>query len=155
MKKEKFLAIDGFDEQLSGYEDDYLFLRFFEIGRVFYLPEPTLRWRMYGDNYSFSNRMLKSRLYYWKKLLKNYTNDGQDSFRVHMISMRFFQEFLTQSLAQFKSSNDLYIRSMEGAKEIIPYLPMFPRLIFSIGFAIPHKFNLYMMVKISRFFRSG
>jgi hypothetical protein len=110
---------------------------------------------MYGDNYSFSSRMLKSRLYYWKKLLKNYTNDGTDTFRSHMISMRFFQEFLTQSLAQFQSDSELYRHSMDGAKEIIPHLPLFPRLIFSIGFALPKNFNLTAMVKISRFFRSG
>ena len=155
IKKEKYEAVGGFDVNLSGYEDDDLFLRIFEIGRIFYLPEPTLRWRMYGDNYSFSSRMLKSRLYYWKKLLKNYTNDGRDTFRSHMISMRFFQEFLTQSLAQFQSGSELYRHSMDGAKEIIPHLPLFPRLIFSIGFALPKKFNLTAMVKISRFFRSG
>ena len=153
IKKEKYHAVGGFDVNLSGYEDDDLFLRLFEIGKVFYLPTPTLRWRMYGDNYSFSSRMLKSRLYYWKKLLKNYTNDGRDTFRVRMISMRFFQEFLTQSLAQFQAGNDLYRHSMDGAKEIIPYLPKFPRLVFSIGFALPQKMTLRAMVKASHYFR--
>ena len=153
IKKEKYQAVGGFDVNLSGYEDDDLFLRLFEIGKVFYLPTPTLRWRMYGDNYSFSSRMLKSRLYYWKKLLKNYTNDGRDTFRVRMISMRFFQEFLTQSLAQFQAGNDLYRHSMDGAKEIIPYLPKFPRLVFSIGFALPQKMTLRAMVKASHYFR--
>lgn len=153
IKKEKYQAVGGFDVNLSGYEDDDLFLRLFEIGKVFYLPTPTLRWRMYGDNYSFSGRMLKSRLYYWKKLLKNYTNDGRDTFRVRMISMRFFQEFLTQSLAQFQAGNDLYRHSMDGAREIIPYLPKFPRLVFSIGFALPQKMTLRAMVKASHYFR--
>ena len=36
-------AIGGFDVNLSGYEDDDLFLRIFEIGKVFYLPISTLR----------------------------------------------------------------------------------------------------------------
>ena len=153
IKKEKYHAVGGFDVNLSGYEDDDLFLRLFEIGKVFYLPTPTLRWRMYGDNYSFSSRMLKSRLYYWKKLLKNYTNDGRDTFRVRMISMRFFQEFLTQSLSQFQAGKDLYRHSMDGAKEIIPYLPKFPRLVFSIGFALPQKMTLRAMVKASHLFR--
>ena len=155
MKKEIYEAVGGFDVNLSGYEDDDLFLRIFEIGKVFYLPVSTLRWRMYGDNYSFSGRMLKSRSYYWKKLLQNYTNDQRDTFRVRMISMRFFQEFLTQSLAQFQAGSELYRHSMEGAREIIPYLPKFPRLVFSIGFALPQKFTLRAMVKISHYFRSS
>ena len=155
MKKEIYDAVGGFDVNLSGYEDDDLFLRIFEIGKVFYLPVSTLRWRMYGDNYSFSGRMLKSRSYYWKKLLRNYTNDQKDTFRVRMISMRFFQEFLTQSLAQFQAGSELYRHSMEGAREIIPYLPKFPRLVFSIGFALPQQFTLRAMVKISHYFRSS
>ena len=155
MKKEIYDAVGGFDVNLSGYEDDDLFLRIFEIGKVFYLPVATLRWRMYGDNYSFSGRMLKSRSYYWKKLLQNYTNDHKDTFRVRMISMRFFQEFLTQSLAQFQAGSELYRHSMEGAREIIPYLPKFPRLVFSIGFALPQQFTLRAMVKISHYFRSS
>ena len=153
IKKEKYDAIGGFDVNLSGYEDDDLFLRIFEIGKVFYLPISTLRWRMYGDNYSFSSRMLKSRLYYWKKLLHNYTNGQTDTFRVRMISMRFFQEFLTQSLAQFQSGSELYRHSMDGAREIIPYLPIFPRLVFSIGFLLPQKFTLRAMVRASQIFR--
>ena len=64
IKKSAFDAVAGFDEKLSGYEDDDLFLRLFEQFKVFYLPTPTLRWRMYGDNYSFSHRMLTSRVYY-------------------------------------------------------------------------------------------
>ena len=153
IKKEKYDAVGGFDVNLSGYEDDDLFLRIFEIGKVFYLPISTLRWRMYGDNYSFSSRMLKSRLYYWKKLLHNYTNHQTDTFRVRMISMRFFQEFLTQSLAQFQSGSELYRHSMDGAREIIPYLPIFPRLVFSIGFLLPQKFTLRAMVRASQIFR--
>ena len=155
IKKEKYDAVGGFDVNLSGYEDDDLFLRIFEIGKVFYLPISTLRWRMYGDNYSFSSRMLKSRLYYWKKLLHNYTNHQTDTFRVRTISMRFFQEFLTQSLAQFQSGSELYRHSMDGAREIIPYLPKLPRLVFTIGFALPQKFTLRTMVKLSQFFRSS
>jgi hypothetical protein len=70
-----------------------------------------------------------------------------------MISMRFFQEFLTQSLAQFQSGSELYRHSMDGAREIIPYLPIFPRLVFSIGFLLPQKFTLRAMVRASQIFR--
>ena len=107
IRKTVFERVGGFDEQLSGYEDDDLFLRLYEGCRIFYLPIPTLRWRMYGDNYSFSQRMLTSRIFYWKKLLKNHTANGADTLRVHMISLRFFWQFMGQSRAQYLTGSEL------------------------------------------------
>lgn len=155
IKKQKFESVGGFDENLSGYEDDDLFLRLFEVCKMFYLPIPTLRWRMYGDNYSFSHRMLRSRTYYWKKLLKNHTNNGTNVFRVRMISLRFFQEFLTQSMIQFNAGSELYRDSLASAREIVPYLPKFQRLLFSVGFALPQRYAMQTMVRISNYFRAG
>ena len=39
----------------------------------------------------FSYRMLASRSYYWKKLLKNYTDDGNNKIRVQMIFFEILQ----------------------------------------------------------------
>jgi len=134
VRKEFFDAVGGFDEQLSGYEDDDLFLRMYEKGRIFYLPETTLRWRIYGDNYSFSHRMLASRIYYWKKIMEHYA--VSDRRRGSLISQRFFWEFVSQAILQYTRGNQLYIKSIMGAKEIVPFLPKGQRLFFKLFFML-------------------
>jgi glycosyltransferase involved in cell wall biosynthesis len=142
IKKEALEKVGGVDENLSGYEDDDLFLRLFEKSRIFYLPMPTLRWRMHGNNYSFSYRMLTSRSYYWKKLLKNYTDGGANKVRVRMISFRFFWQFILQALYQHDAGNDLYGRSIDGAREILPHLPKPQRFLLGFIFRLPLKHRM-------------
>lgn len=145
IKKSAFDAVGGFDEKLSGYEDDDLFLRLYERFKFFYLPIPTLRWRMYGDNYSFSHRMLASRVYYWNKLIANYTRQGKDRYRVHMISLRFFWQFMGQAKMQYQMDNEMCWDSYKGAKGILPHLPWLPRAIFSLVFLFPDRRMLPLM----------
>jgi glycosyltransferase involved in cell wall biosynthesis len=153
IRRNAFERVGGFDEQLSGYEDDDLFLRLFETSRVFYLPIPTLRWRMYGENYSFSHRMLTSRTYFWRKLLKNYTDHGANRYRVHMISLRFFWQFMGQSKAQYLANNELCWKSFRGAKEFLPQLPFVQRMFFSILFLFPDQWVLPRLVQINHVIR--
>lgn len=155
IKKSAFEQIAGFDEKLSGYEDDDLFLRLFESFKMFYLPIPTLRWRMYGDNYSFSHRMLTSRTYFWKKLLENYTNQGADRFRAQTISLRFFWQFMSQSKAQYEAASELCWNSLGGAKEIVPSLPLLQRTLFSFVFLFPDRKVLPLLVRSRAIVRGG
>ena len=154
IRKDAFDRVGGFDEQLSGYEDDDLFLRLFECCKIFYLPIPTLRWRMYGENYSFSHRMLTSRIYYWKKLLKNHTENGTNRHRVHMISFRFFWQFMGQSRAQYLAGSELCWKSLVGAREVVPYLPRIQRALFSIIFLFPNKWVLPVLLRSRGMVRS-
>ena len=147
IKKTAFEQVSGFDEKLSGYEDDDLFLRLFEHFKVFYLPVPTLRWRMYGDNYSFSHRMLTSRLYYCDKLLKNYTDQGADRFKVHMIALRFFWQCMSQSKAQYEAGSALCWGSIGGARSLVPKLPLLQRALFSSIFLFPDRWVLPFLVR--------
>ena len=155
IKKEAFERIGGFDENLSGYEDDDLFLRLFESANVFYLPISTLRWRIYGDNYSFSHRMLASRTYYWKKLLDVYTANGTNRFRKHMISLRFFWQFMSQSATQYEAGSDLCWKSLTGAKEVLSQLPLLQRVLFSLVFLFPDRLVLAMLARSGSFVRSA
>jgi len=150
IRKTLFEQVGGFDERLSGYEDDDLFLRLYQQGRVFYLPETTLRWRIYGDNYSFSHRMLASRTLYWKKLMAEYTAGGRDRFRVEMISQRFFWEFINRALDQHGAGNPLYRQSVEGAREILPYLAGGQSFVFRVALVLPSG----CLVPIVRLFKS-
>lgn len=73
-----FEAVGGFDEQLSGYEDDDLFLRLFRAGyRNVFLPQPLSTWRIYGTSTSFTPRMARSRLIFARKLVETYPDDPQ------------------------------------------------------------------------------
>jgi glycosyltransferase involved in cell wall biosynthesis len=155
IKREAFERVGGFDEDLSGYEDDDLFLRLFETCNIFYLPISTLRWRMYGENYSFSHRMLSSRKCYWKKLLANYTNHGADGFRVRMISLRFFWQFMGHSRAQYLAHNELCWQSLNGAREVLPFLPLLQRLIFWPFFLFPNQWILLWLLRGRGLVRSG
>ncbi|MFO1024583.1 MAG: glycosyltransferase [Acetobacteraceae bacterium] len=65
-----FEAVGGFDERLSGYEDDDLFVRLFVAGyHNIYFEEPLGQWRVYTGSSSFSARMATSRMIYARKLL--------------------------------------------------------------------------------------
>ncbi len=65
-----FDAVNGFDETLSGYEDDDLFLRMFRAGfGCYYTDEAVTRWRVFMHSASFSPRMAKSRMAYFHKLM--------------------------------------------------------------------------------------
>jgi glycosyltransferase involved in cell wall biosynthesis len=147
IKRSAYEAIGGFDEKLSGYEDDDLFLRLYEKFKFFYLPTPTLRWRMYGDNYSFSHRMLTSRMYFWRKLMANYTDRGSNRYRESMISLRFFWQFMGQAKMQFQANNALCWDSAKGAREIQPHLPLLQRSIFAMLFLLPDRYLLLLLVR--------
>jgi glycosyltransferase involved in cell wall biosynthesis len=68
--REAFLRVSGFDERLSGYEDDDLFLRMFRTGyRHEYLNNSLSKWRIYNSSSSFTSRMAQSRRLYAKKLM--------------------------------------------------------------------------------------
>jgi glycosyltransferase involved in cell wall biosynthesis/2-polyprenyl-3-methyl-5-hydroxy-6-metoxy-1,4-benzoquinol methylase len=149
IKKETFLKVNGFDEGLSGYEDDDLFLRIYEVGKMKYLPVSTLKWRIYETNYSFSNRMIKSRLFFCDKLLKNYTNHGRDLRRVHKISYRFFREFLSQAILQYKKDDKLYVENISGAKIVLRKTPLFNKIFFSFIFLFRDHIAIKMINWIS------
>jgi glycosyltransferase involved in cell wall biosynthesis len=130
VRKELVLKVGGFDESLSGYEDDDLFLRLFPVASVTYLPESTFWWRIYKDNYSNTIRMVRSRTQYWKKLMDGYTDGGRNRHRVVGISRRFFREFLRQASQQRRQRMDLYRENLSAGRQIAPHLPVLERLVF-------------------------
>jgi len=76
ISREAFDRAGGFDERLSGYEDDDLFLRLFCLGygNVF-LDEPLSQWRQHATNAGRSPRMAKSRMIYMQKLVRGFPDD--------------------------------------------------------------------------------
>jgi len=133
VSRSAFQRLGEFDESLSGYEDDDLFVRVFLNGTVRYLPESTLEWRMHAEAYSQTSRIVRSRTQYWKKLMAGYTDGGRDRYRVVGISRRFFREFLRQAIQQRRQGTELYRENLSAGRQIVPNLPLLERL----GFGYP------------------
>ena len=71
-----FEAVHGFDERLSGYEDDDLFLRLFRAGYDnIYIDRPLSRWRIHTSSSSYSPRMYRSGIMYAHKLALEFPDE--------------------------------------------------------------------------------
>ncbi|MEX0670550.1 MAG: glycosyltransferase family A protein [Pirellulales bacterium] len=103
-----FLSVEGFDERLSGYEDDDLFVRLFIAGfNHAYVATPLSQWRIFGESCSQSPRMRKSRLHYAMKLIGMFPRDetaGLDYPR-NVIWPRFARTLLLEMKRARRTNN--------------------------------------------------
>ena len=71
-----FNSVGGFDEQFTGYEDDDLFLRLFWKGFTnYFLDKSVALWHINDESTSYSIKMSRSRLKYFKKLILNFPDN--------------------------------------------------------------------------------
>lgn len=73
ISRKAFDKVGGFDERLSGYEDDDLFLRLFCAGYAnLFVNEALSQWRFHSERSTHTARMSASRLLYLRKLIKDH-----------------------------------------------------------------------------------
>ncbi len=115
-----------FDERLSGYEDDDLFVRLFHLGyQSVYLNTAITKWRLYSGSTSFSSRMARSRMIYFQKQLELFPDDKR--LRLYwsrdVIGPRFLKIVRNEF---FEASKDRDIPRLERAwsdlQEIFPVM---------------------------------
>jgi glycosyltransferase involved in cell wall biosynthesis len=124
LRRTAFDEAGGFDETLSGYEDDDLFVRFFRLGwENLFVATPLVRFRIHSRGSSTSRRFIESRMRYAAKLeallpddprmLRYYTADA--------IAPRFFLTTLDDYVRACSA------REWEEAKAILESLNHFGR----------------------------
>ena len=119
-------AVGFFDEHLSGYEDDDLFIRMFSAGyRSVYRKEVVTEWRIYGSSTSFSPAMARSRLVYFKKQIAAHPDDpGLGVFWTRdIIGPGFMRLVLNEFIKSTKSRDSIGLKaSLANAQEIAPVM---------------------------------
>ena len=135
-----FRRVGGFDERLSGYEDDDFFLRMFLAGYDnIYLRTSLSKWRIYQTSSSYSQRMAVSRAIYARKLIERFPND-HDRGRYHvrdMIAPRFFRTMAGEMRkATLKGTRQQRATALANLEFIIRHLRLSERLLLQL-FLLP------------------
>jgi glycosyltransferase involved in cell wall biosynthesis len=134
ISREAFEAIGGFDERLSGYEDDDLFLRLFRAGYDHvYLNEPLSKWRIFTGSTSYGPRMARSRMIYAEKLLTMFPDNPQQNryFSRDLIAPRFYTILHAEYISTVsRRDRDGMKRVLADIRVILPYLRRRQALMF-------------------------
>jgi glycosyltransferase involved in cell wall biosynthesis len=117
-----FEALGGFDESLSGYEDDDLFLRMFRAGYDHvYIERALARWRVHATSASYSKRMAISRMLFARKLLRDFPDDTSNRryFRRDLIAPRFLPQAIVEARKALRSQDTATIDTCIADVELL------------------------------------
>jgi glycosyltransferase involved in cell wall biosynthesis len=97
LRRTAFAAVAGFDERLSGYEDDDLFVRIFRSGWGHaFLDRSLVKFRIHPVSSSSTQRFFESRIRFAAKLASLFPDDSRMRryYLRDLIAPRFFQTSL-------------------------------------------------------------
>jgi glycosyltransferase involved in cell wall biosynthesis len=134
IRRDAFESVGGFDERLSGYEDDDLFLRLFcDRWNNIFLPESLSFWRRNPSSAAHSPRMATSRMIYAHKLLNNFPDNPTFGwfFGRDYIAPRFFFKTLLPIFTEAVQRGDREVirRIYADMQEFTPFLGRRARLV--------------------------
>lgn len=115
------VEVGGFDERLSGYEDDDLFLRLFLANYDnIWVPEPTSQWRIHETSSGGSDRMEESLRYYGGKLIAMFPDDRWRGlyYRRDVIAPRIIRTWLQMYVraSRYRNSPKMKSYAREGRR---------------------------------------
>jgi glycosyltransferase involved in cell wall biosynthesis len=125
-----FDTVGGFDERLSGYEDDDLFLRIF-LARWdnIYLPRSLACWRRHESNTTHSLKLTESRMIYMRKLIAGFPHLVQDH-----IAPRFAVRTLANCVTALERRDaEMFRLASADLKAVIALLPRKYRIPLSVA----------------------
>jgi glycosyltransferase involved in cell wall biosynthesis len=125
IKKSAFLAVGGFDEQFTGYEDDDLFLRMFRAGYTnHFVDTPVTAWCQHSGSTSWTIKMSRSRWKYLNKLRAAFPDDthtGVLYFRDYLMP-RFAPMFIVETMEATRSNS-------KDREEVVGILREFSKIV--------------------------
>ena len=134
ISRKAFDKAGGFDERLSGYEDDDLFLRMFRLGyENIYINKALAQWRIFPESASHSVRMGRSRMIYLRKLIEMFPpGDFRNlNYVRQLIAPRFCPWLLLEYRAALASRDRAAIRiAIEDMEFLSDFLPRQARVAF-------------------------
>lgn len=126
VSKQAMIDASLFDERLSGYEDDDLFVRMFALGFcMVYLDVAVTRWRIYDGSTSYSPRMTRSCMIYFHKLVEMFPDEPRVGFlhAQNAIGPRFMDVLTTEFIAASKTRDNERLRqAWSDIQEVIPVM---------------------------------
>jgi glycosyltransferase involved in cell wall biosynthesis len=158
ISREAFDAVGGFDERLSGYEDDDLFLRMFRAGYDnVYINRSLSKWRIYHSSSSFSARMRESRLIYFNKLRQEFPENRMmnTNYVRDIIAPRFIRSTLAEYERSVSAGNKERMRhASQDLRVVSRYLRKRHRFVVMIFSLVSYNMTMGRLSKtIFRFFK--
>lgn len=160
ISRDAFEASGGFDERLSGYEDDDLFLRLFRLGYDnIFIPQALSAWRIFTGSTSYTDRMARSRIIYMNKLIEAFPDEPDMNlfWCRDCIAPRFRKNLFSEYLRGIRTGNrKLAEASIEDVSKLIGYMRFKQRVAFSAlmplmsnyGLArLAYRLNLYTIAR--------
>jgi glycosyltransferase involved in cell wall biosynthesis/SAM-dependent methyltransferase len=118
--------VGGFDSELTGYEDDDLFIRMFRAGYGnVYIGLPLSAWRIHSSSSSYSFKMARSRIIFAHKLLRTIPDDEERNlyYSRDIIVPRFMRELVYElTLAGKRRRRAVIEQNLEDIHSLLPYV---------------------------------
>ena len=127
VSRKAFEAVDGFDSQFMGYEDDDLFMRIFRAGYSnYFIDKAVTVWCIHTASTSFGIRMVRSRFKYFKKLMTLFPDEHQRGrYYLREYLMPRFQLFFVNEAIESIKRND------ESRGEMMAVLNEYAAVVFA------------------------
>lgn len=139
ISRKAFETVGGFDENLTGYEDDDLFLRLFRAGfDNVYLDMSLTKWCIHTGSSSYSPRMSESRAIYFRKLLQSFPDEPQRRrfFARDCLAPRFFPKLAADYVAALRARENDGVRATFRNLEFVSRVHR-PRIRIMMSLALP------------------